>query len=224
MTAGELGLGPNVAFGPSGAPLTATYGATLGGEEKLGRLDLALHGSLDRTVYENATLRDGSVDELSSDDFNDWGLRARATYEVSSEFKPFVDALVDTRRYDLGEDQYGYERNSDGVALRAGAGVQLMHVLTGSFDVGYGERNYEDRRLPDLASPLFDASLVWTVTPLTTLTLKSVSSLADTTNSRRLRRRAARHDPRDRPCAPPLPHPHRYGRLCHGRLGLKLQR
>ena len=88
---------------------------------------------------------------------------------------------MDTRRYDLGEDQYGYERNSDGVALRAGADAQLTHVLTGSFDVGYGERNYENRRLHDLASPLFDASLVWTVTPLTTVTLKSVSSLADTT-------------------------------------------
>ncbi len=181
MTAGELGLGPNVAFGPSGAPLTAAYGATLGGDEKLGRLDLALHGSLDRTAYENATLSDGAVDELSSDDFNDWGLRARATYEISPAFKPFVDALVDTRRYDLGVDQYGYERNSDGVALRAGADIELTRVLTGSLDVGYGERDYQDPRLPNLASPLFDASLVWTATPLTTVTLKSVSSLADTT-------------------------------------------
>ena len=87
MNAGELGLGPNVAFGPSGAPLTATYGATLGGDEKLGRLDLALHGSLDRTAYENATLSDGVVDELSDDDFNDWGLRARATYESQSRIQ-----------------------------------------------------------------------------------------------------------------------------------------
>ena len=181
MTAASLGVGPNVAFGPSGAPLTATYGATLGGDQKFGRLDVAVHGSLDRTAYENATLSDGAVEELSSDDFNDWGLRARATYEVSPEFRPFVDALVDARRYDLGEDQYGYERSSDGVALRAGADIQVTHVLTGGFDVGYGERNYQDPRLPNLASPLFDASLVWTATPLTTVTLKSVSSLADTT-------------------------------------------
>lgn len=181
MTAGALGLRPNVAFGPSGAPLTATYGATAGGDALFGRLDLALHGSLDRTAYENATLSDGAVEDLSSDDFNDWGFRARATYDVSPELRPFVDALIDTRRYDLGEDESGYQRNSDGVALRAGADIELTHVLTGSLDVGYGERNYQDPRLPQLASPLFDASLVWTATPLTTVTLKSVSSLADTT-------------------------------------------
>ena len=79
---------------------------------------MALHGSLDRTAYENATLSDGVVDELSNDDFTDWGLRARATYASALPIKPFVDVLVDTRRYDLGEDQYGYQRNSDGVAAR----------------------------------------------------------------------------------------------------------
>jgi hypothetical protein len=40
MTAGSLGLGPNVAFGPSGMPLTATYGETIGADQKLGHLDL----------------------------------------------------------------------------------------------------------------------------------------------------------------------------------------
>ena len=114
MTGGSLGLGPNVAVGPSGAPLTATYGETIGGDQKLGRLDLSLHGSFDRTVYENATYSDGVTDDLSSDDFNDWGLRPRAAYAVSPEFKPSLDVKVDARRYDLGEDQFGYERNSDG--------------------------------------------------------------------------------------------------------------
>ena len=46
---------------------------------------------------------DGAVEDLSSDDFNDPGFRARATYDVSPELRPFVDALIDTRRYDLGE-------------------------------------------------------------------------------------------------------------------------
>ena len=181
MTAGALGLGPNVAFGPSGAPLTATYGGTIGGDQKLGRLDLMLHGSLDRTVYENTTYGDGVTDDLSSDDFNDWGLRARAAYAVSPEFKPFLDVKVDARRYDLGEDQDGYQRDSDGAEARVGADIELTHLLSGSLDVGYGERHYEDPRLPNLASPLIDASLIWTATPLTTVTLKTVSSLGETT-------------------------------------------
>ena len=181
MTAGSLGFGPNVAFGSTGAPLTATYGATVGGDRTFGRLDLSLHGSIDRTAYENATLNDGAVDELSSDDFSDWGLRGRASYRVSASFRPFVDVLVDSRRYNSGVDQYGYQRNSDGVAARVGAEIDLSGILSGSLDVGYGERNYEDPRLPNLASPLFDASLIWNATGLTTVTLKSASSLAETT-------------------------------------------
>jgi hypothetical protein len=180
-TAGSLGFGPNVAFGPSGAPLTQTYGATVGGDRTFGRFDLLLHGSIDRTTYENAILSNGAVDELSSDDFDDWGLRARAAYRASASFRPFFDALVDTRRYDSGVDQYGYQHNSDGVAARIGAEADLAGILTGSVDVGYGERNYQDPRLPNFESPLFDAALVWTVTGLTTVTLKSVSSLAETT-------------------------------------------
>jgi hypothetical protein len=181
MTAGSLGFGPNVAFGPTGAPLTATYGATVGGDRKFGRLDLSLHGSIDRTTYENAQLSDGTVDELSSDDFIDWSLRGRASYNVNPAVKPFLDVLVDTRRYDSGVDQYGYQRDSNGVAVRVGAEIDLAHSLTGSLDVGYGERNYRDPRLPNLASPLFDAALVWTPTGLTTVTLKSASSLGETT-------------------------------------------
>jgi hypothetical protein len=181
MTAGALGLGPDVAFGASGAPQTATYGGTIGGDQKLGRLDLMLHGSLDRTQYENTTFGDGVTDNLSSDDFNDWGLRARAAYAVSPEFKPFLDVKVDARRYDLGEDQDGYERNSDGAEARVGADIEVTRLLTGNLDVGYGERDYQDPRLPNLASPLIDASLIWTATPLTTVTLKLASSLSETT-------------------------------------------
>jgi hypothetical protein len=44
---------------------------------------LALHGGLDRTLFQNATLADGTVDKLSADDFNDWSLRARAGYRLS---------------------------------------------------------------------------------------------------------------------------------------------
>ena len=183
LSAASLGLGPNVGFGSSGAPLTATYGGTLGGDQKFGRLDLALHGSLDRTVYGDTTYSDGAVDDLSSDDFNDWGLRGRATWRESAALKPFLDVLVNSRLYDASEDQFGYQRSSDGIAVRVGAEIDLSMVLTGSLDIGYGLRNYQDPRLPNVTSPLFDASLTWTATALTSVTLKSVSNIAETTQA-----------------------------------------
>ena len=71
--------------------------------------------------------------------------------------------------------------NSNGFEARLGAEVDLAERLTGSASLGYGERFYEDPRLPHLASPLVGTSLVWNATGLTTVTLKSTTALAETT-------------------------------------------
>ena len=122
----------------------------------------------------------GGVDNLSSDDFNDWGLRARASYQISPFISPFVEVGLDVRRYDAGLDFNGYARNSDGVLGRGGATLAFTQQLTGEASLGYGERAYQDPRLPDMRSPLIDASLIWSATPLTTLTAKAQTNLADT--------------------------------------------
>ena len=59
--------------------------------------------------------------------------------------------------------------------------VTLSNHLTGEASAGYGGRTFQDARLPDLSGPLFNASLVWGVTPLTTVTARAATSLADTT-------------------------------------------
>jgi hypothetical protein len=120
------------------------------------------------------------VAPLSTDDFNDWGLRARASYQISPFISPFVEVGLDVRRYDAGLDFNGYARNSDGVLGRGGATLAFTQQLTGEASLGYGERAYQDPRLPDMRSPLIDASLIWSATPLTTLTAKAQTNLADT--------------------------------------------
>jgi hypothetical protein len=52
-------------------------------------------------------------------------------------------------------------------------------MLSGEASVGYGAREYQDPRLPNARAPLFNASLVWSATPLTTVTLKAQSAIAD---------------------------------------------
>ena len=90
--------------------------------------------------------------------------------------------MIDTRRYDGTIDFNGYARSSNGALARAGATLALTGQLTGDASLGYGERHYQDARLPDLRAPLLDASLIWSATPLTTVTLKTSTSLFDTTN------------------------------------------
>ena len=95
--------------------------------------------------------------------------------------KPFVEATVDSRVHDLPVDTSGYMRDSNGVLARVGSTFELSRLLTGDVDIGYGERKYQDPRLAPLSSPLLDSSLVWTVTPLTKVTLRGTTSLDETT-------------------------------------------
>jgi hypothetical protein len=183
QTPGSVTLPTGVVLSGNQRPLIEAYGATLGGEQRFGDLALSLHGTLDRTSYQNATLADGSLEDLASDDFTDWGLRARAAYRLSPVIPPFVEGVIDTRRYDEAVDFTGFARNSNGVLARAGVTLALTGQLTGAASLGYGERQYQDPRLPSLSAPLADASLIWAATPLTTLTLKTSTALADTTNA-----------------------------------------
>ena len=65
---------------------------------------------------------------------------------------------------------------------RGGVTLALSNQLTGEASLGYGERQYRDPRLPDLRAPLIDGSLIWSATPLTTVTFKTNTTLNDTTN------------------------------------------
>ena len=62
----------------------------------------------------------------------------------------------------------------------AGATYQVTSLITGEASAGYGERKYQDPRLSNLTGPLVDASLIYTPTPLTKVTLRGTTSFDET--------------------------------------------
>ncbi len=161
---------------------TATYGATLGAVQKFGDFSVGLHGSYDRQAYQDDALRgsSGPIDpSLSADDYSDWGLKLRTSYRVSEAVSPYVEVDVDTRRYDNGLDALGYQADSNGVSALVGVTLSFSQMLSGEVALGYGERTYQDPRLPHAQTPLVDASLIWVATPLTTLTIRAATALND---------------------------------------------
>jgi hypothetical protein len=173
----SLGLGSTgtSAIGP--LTTVTTYGATAGGAQKFGDLTLGLHGTYDRTDYQSVVLP--GAGNLALDDNNDWGLLARASYRLSAAISPFVELGVDRRIYDSVTDSFGLDRDSYGETEKIGATVAFSKLLSGEASVGYGERQYQDPRLRNANAPLVNGSLAWSVTPLTTITFKAQSALAD---------------------------------------------
>jgi hypothetical protein len=151
--------------------LVSTYGATAGATQKFGDFSLGLHGTLDREQFNGGT--------LATDDNTDYGLKLRASYRLSEALQPFAELDGDARLYGQRLDAGGYDRASDGIAGKAGLRVSFSQMLSGEASLGYGQRHYRDTRLPDVGAPLVDASLIWSATPLTTLTLRAATALQD---------------------------------------------
>ena len=150
-----------------------TYGGTVGASNKLGQLTFALHGSYDREAYPDIALFGAGSTALSADDYNDYGLKLQTSYRLSEALSPWVEFGYDVRLYDGATDALGYLRDSTGYAGKAGVTLDISKVLTGEASLGYGERKYQDPRLERAAAPLVDASLIWSPTALTTVTLKA---------------------------------------------------
>jgi len=162
-------------------PSVMTYGQTAGVSQDFNRLNLDLRGSFDRIVFGNATQSDGTELLLSQDTFNTYGITGRASYELTPGIIPFIELRGDERRYDSFVDVDGFARNSDGILGRVGSKFELTHLLTGEISAGYASRTYVDPRLPLLQAPTLDASLIYTATPLTTVTLTATTDLSETT-------------------------------------------
>ncbi len=162
-------------------PIVLDIGAQAGPSQKFGRFEVSLRGTFDRVWYENGRYSDGSTLDLSSTSYNNPGVLSRVAYEATPDLKPFVEGTIDRRVHDSPVDFNGFYRDSKGYVLRAGADVNLSALVKGEISGGYGRRDYADPRLPPLRGPVIDAALIYTPSPLTTVTLRGVTSMNETT-------------------------------------------
>jgi hypothetical protein len=171
---------PNVAAGLAAYPVYATFGSTIGLDQRFNRLEISGGATFDRTVYQNSTLTDGSIASNADRAFNQYGGVGRVSYDLLPGVKPFIEAEADSRFHDQIIDNSGYARNSSGGYGKAGTSFEFSRLLTGEIAVGFAERNYADPRLGQLSGLLTSSSLTWTATPLTTAKFFSTTSIDET--------------------------------------------
>lgn len=171
---------PNVQAGLAAYPVYATFGSTLGLDQRFNRLEISGGATFDRTVYQDSTLTDGSIASNADRAFNQYGGVGRVSYDLFPGVKPFVEAEGDSRFHDQLIDNSGYARNSNGGYAKAGTSFEFSRLLTGEIAVGFAERNYADPRLGQLSGLLTSSSLTWTATPLTTAKFLSTTSIDET--------------------------------------------
>ena len=144
---------PNVQAGLARYPIYTTLGGTFGLDQNFNRLNVAVGGTVDRTVYQNSTLTDGETSTNDDRNFNQYGGIGRVSYELTPAIKPFVEVEGDSRVHDLAVDRSGFARDSDGGYAKAGTTFEFTRLLTGDISVGWTTRDYVDPRLDRLAGP-----------------------------------------------------------------------
>jgi hypothetical protein len=147
----------------------------------LGPLTATLRGTFQHFDYENLDCDGCAQADQSFRNYSVYGGSLRLGYEVHPGFRPFIESTVDQRVYDQSIDPLGFARNSLGLTGSVGLAVDITRVVRGEVSLGYGGRSYDDARRDSLKSPIFDASIVWTPTALTSVTFTASNSLADTT-------------------------------------------
>ena len=82
-------------------------------------------GDVERTVYQNSTLIDGTIASNDDRNYDQYTGTLRGGYELTPGVKPFVEFGADTRVHDLNADISGYQRNSNGLTGKAGSTFEL---------------------------------------------------------------------------------------------------
>jgi hypothetical protein len=172
---------PDLPAGLSRLPIYTTLGGTAGLSHRFNRLEFTVKGTADRVTYEPSRLTDGTSVSNRDRDYEQYGAVARVAYELTPGIKPFTEATFDTRMHDLAVDRFGVRRDSDGVTGRIGTTFEISRKLTGEISVGYLTRTYSDPTLPDLNGLIFDGSVLWAATGLTTVRLTAKSTADEST-------------------------------------------
>jgi hypothetical protein len=171
---------PNLPAGLKVLPITLSRGATAGVTHSFNRFELGASGSFDRVTYADSELTNGSTASNADRNYDQYGVKLRGAYELSPGVKPFVEIGADKRVHDLSADFSGIHRDSSGKVASIGSTFELTRQLTGTLSAGYATRHYEDPTLQDLNGIVADGKLVWTATPLTTMTLTARSTVDET--------------------------------------------
>ena len=173
---------PNFVADVAKPTIYTNVGGTVALFHRFNRFEIGGKATIDRTRYQESELVDGTTVNNEDRDFKSFGLELRGSYELTPGVKPFVAVAGDRRLHDLPVDAFGVQRDSQGLTPRVGTTFELSRKLTGEVSVGYLQRSYEDPQLRDLNAIIGDASLIWSATALTTVTLTGRSSVYESTD------------------------------------------
>lgn len=155
---GAPGLAANIEIPP--ATLAGGGEATL--TRQLGKFNVALRGSVTRTVYGDTTRTGGVV--TGNADQNVWTMDGglRLGLQITPIYEVFGEAGIGRDSFDTPNSSFSIKTDATRSSLQAGIKGQWTSVLEAQFSAGLGLRRFDEAGLGEVSNTLYNASLRYT--------------------------------------------------------------
>ncbi len=161
-------------FALSTAQLTYVYSPS--------RLGFEVAASINNYAFTNERTLNGGLAINGDRNRSEFVVTPRVSYELTPGYQIFIEGWGNRREYDSTFDATPgrFKRSSTGYAVAAGGEVKIGDVVTGELYVGYQNQIYDDERLASNAGVYLGGSVLWNVTPLTSLKFAVTRSVQET--------------------------------------------
>lgn len=143
-------------------------GGNIGLEKEFNRLSLRLDGKAERYKYDDVRTAGGVLIDQSGRDRDQYETGVKAGYEIGPLRQVYLLATYNTREYDSLTG--GFNRDSDGYLVGAGAQYDLTGIVFLDAYAGYRSQDYNDALLGEIDGWASGIKVTWNVTRLTTIT------------------------------------------------------
>jgi len=142
--------------------------ASIGASHRFNRITVTGEGRFVQLDFDD--VRAGGGGHINNDDRDRdvWIAAAQANYEIVPAYQAFVRAVYNVRDYRLGTDDFGIDRDSDGIEVVVGTEFDLTGVTFGNVFAGYRSQWYQDDSLDSIDGFAFGGQLTSNFTPITT--------------------------------------------------------
>ncbi len=171
---------PDAASSPSKTHKTELFGQI---NHRFNRLGFRLRGQLNQNEFDNVVLNSGAILNNHQRDYDEHLAALRISYAFSPRLFVFADGELGQRIFDERRDGNGFVQGSESWLWAIGTRLEFSPSLSLSGRFGYTRIDPDEATYGELDGVIYDASLIWLPTSLSTLTLNGKTEVAETTQS-----------------------------------------
>lgn len=149
--------------------------------QRFNRLFVQIKQGVEILDYDDVRLVGGGVLDNDDRDRTTYTLLSRLGYMIVPGYSAFIEGAWDKQKYDSTNP--GENRDSSMQAFNVGSQFEVASKVRGDAYVGILTRSYDESNFKDQSTLDFGGSLLWSMTPITSLESKLSKSIEETTDS-----------------------------------------